>query len=122
LGGCLRTEIDWLARRADDVERLYAAIQKSPSPDKTGEIVLERIGDYDDDFFEALGIVIAHDKQCLRLSQARNFEALREYLRVVRRRARASKTAAMWRELAQGAAQEKILTMARADHSAGHET
>ena len=55
-------KINRLARRADDVERLYAAIQKSPSPEKTGEIVLEHIGDYDDDFFEALGMVIAHDK------------------------------------------------------------
>jgi hypothetical protein len=66
-------KINRLARRADDVERLYAAIQKSPSPEKTGEIVLEHIGDYDDDFFEALGMVIAHDKGCLRLGRACNF-------------------------------------------------
>jgi len=36
-------KIDRLARRADDVKRLYAAIQKSPSPEKTGEIVLKHI-------------------------------------------------------------------------------
>jgi hypothetical protein len=102
-------KINRLARRADDAERLYAAIQKSPSPEKTGEIVLEHIGDYDDDFFEALGIVIAHDKGWLCLGRARNFEALREYLRVVRRRARDGETAAMWRELAQGAARERDL-------------
>ena len=102
-------KINRLARRADDVEHLYAEIQKSPSPEKTGAIVLEHIGDYDDDFFEALGIVIAHDKGCLRLCRARNFEALREYLRVVRRRARDGEMAAMWRELAQGAAHERDL-------------
>jgi hypothetical protein len=102
-------KINRLARRADDAERLYAAIQKSPSPEKTGEIVLEHIGDYDDDFFEALGMVIAHEKGWLRLGRARDFEALREYLRVVRRRARDGETAAMWRELAQGAARERDL-------------
>jgi hypothetical protein len=102
-------KINRLARRADDVEHLYAAIKKSPSPEKTGAIVLKRIGDYDDDFFEALGIVIAHDKGCLRLGRARDFEALREYLRVVRRRANDGETAAMWRELAQGAARERDL-------------
>ena len=105
----LERKIHRLASRAEDVERLYAAIQKSPSPEKTGEIVLDHIGDYDDDFFEALGTVIAHDKGCLHLSRVRNFEALRAYLRVVRRRARDGETAAMWRELAQGAAQEKAL-------------
>ena len=97
-------KINRLARRADDVEQLYEAIQESPGPEKTGAIVLERIGDYDDDFFEALGMVIAHDKGCLRLSRARNFEALRQHLRMVRKRARDGETAAMWRELAQGAA------------------
>ena len=105
----LERKIHRLASRAEDVERLYAAIQKSPSPEKTGEIVLDHIGDYDDDFFEALGTVIAHEKGCLHLSRASNFEALRVYLRVVRRRARDGETAAMWRELAQGAAQEKAL-------------
>jgi hypothetical protein len=102
-------KINRLARRADDVEHLYQAIQESPGPEKTGAIVLERIGDYDDDFFEALGIVIAHDKGCLRLSRARKLEALRQYLRVVRSRSRDGETAAMWRELAQGAAQERGL-------------
>jgi hypothetical protein len=102
-------KISRLARRAADVEHLYAEIQKSPSPEKTGAIVLEHAGDYDDDFFEALATVIAHDKARLRLSRVRNFEALRAYLRLVRRRARAGETAAMWRELAQGAAQERDL-------------
>jgi len=105
----LERKIHRLASRAEDVERLYAAIQKSPSPEKTGEIVLDHIGDYDDDFFEALGTMITHEKGCLHLSRVRNFEALRAYLRVVRRRARNGETAAMWRELAQGAAQEKAL-------------
>jgi hypothetical protein len=100
-------KINRLAMRAEDVEHLYAAIQESPSTEKTGTIVLEHIGDYDDDFFEALAGVIARDKARLRLSQARNFEALREYLRVVRRCARDGQTADMWRELAQGAAQER---------------
>jgi len=102
-------KIDRLARRADEVKSLYAAIQKSPSPEKTGEIVLKHIGDYDDDFLEALGVMIAHDKGCLHLSRARNFEALRAYLRMVRRRARDGETGAMWGELARGAALEKDL-------------
>jgi hypothetical protein len=102
-------KISRVARRAADVEHLYAEIEKSPSPEKTGAIVLEHAGDYDDDFFEALATVIAHDKARLRLSRVRNFEALRAYLRLVRRRARAGETAAMWRELAQGAAQERDL-------------
>jgi len=99
-------KISRLSRRAADVEHLYAEIQGSPSPEKTGAIVLAHAGDYDDDFFEALATVIAHDKAHLRLSRVRNFEALRAYLRLVRRRARAGETAAMARELAQGAAQE----------------
>ena len=102
-------KISRLSRRAADVERLYGAIQESPSPEKTGAIVLEHAGDYDDDFFEALGTVIAHDKARLRLSRARNLEALRAYLRLVRRRARHGETAAMWRELARGAARENDL-------------
>jgi hypothetical protein len=102
-------KISRLSRRAADVEHLYAEIEKSPSPEKTGAIFLEHAGDYDDDFFEALATVIAHDKARLRLSRVRNFEALRAYLRLVRRRARAGETAAMWRELAQGAAQERDL-------------
>jgi hypothetical protein len=52
---------------------------------------------------------IAHDKARHRLRRVHNFEALRAYLRLVRRRARAGETAAMWRELAQGAAQETDL-------------
>jgi hypothetical protein len=102
-------KISRLSRRAADVEHLYAEIEKSPSPEKTGAIVLEHAGDYDDDFFEALATVISHDKARLRLRRVRNFQALRAYLRLVRRRARAGETAAMRRELAQGAAQERDL-------------
>jgi hypothetical protein len=98
-----------LSRRAADVEHLYAEIEKSPSPEKTGAIVLEHAGDYDDDFFEAFATVIAHDKARLRLGRVRNFETLRAYLHLVRRRARAGEMAAMWRELARGAAQERDL-------------
>jgi hypothetical protein len=98
-----------LSRRAADVEHLYAEIRRSPSPEKTGAIVLEHAGDYDDDFFEALATVISHDKARLRLSRVRNFEALRACLRTVGRRARAGETAAMRRELAQGAAQDRDL-------------
>ena len=102
-------KISRLSSRAADVEHLYAEIQKSPSPEKTGAIVLEHAGDYDDDFFEALATVIAHDKARLSLSRVRNFEALRSYLHLVRGRARAGETAAMRTELAQGAAQERDL-------------
>jgi hypothetical protein len=102
-------KISWLSKRAADVEHLYAQIEKSPSPEKTGAIVLEHAGDYDDHFFEALATVISHDKARLRLRRVRNFQALRAYLCLVRRRARAGETAAMWRELAQGAAQERDL-------------
>ena len=102
-------KISRLSRRAADVEHLYAAIEESPSPEKTGAIVLEHAGDYDDDFFEALATVIAHDKARLRLSRVRNLESLWAYLRLVRRRARDGGTAAMWRELAQGATRERDL-------------
>jgi hypothetical protein len=102
-------KISRLSRRAADVEHLYAEIEKSPSPEKTGTIVLEHAGDYDDDFFEALATVIAHDKTRLRLSRVRNLEALRAYLRLVCRRARAGEMAAMRRELARGAAQDRDL-------------
>ena len=99
-------KISRLSRRAADAEHLYAEIKKSPSPEKTGAIVLQHAGDHDDDFVEALAMVIAHDKARLRLSRVRNLEALRAYLGLVRRRARAGELAAMWSELAQGAAQE----------------
>lgn len=102
-------KISRLSRRAADVEHLYAEIEKSPSPEKTGAIVLGHAGDCDDDFFEALATVIAHDKARLRLSRVRNFQAPRAYLCRVRGRARAGETAAMRRELAQGAAQEREL-------------
>jgi hypothetical protein len=102
-------KINRLSKRVKDVEQLYAEIQRSPAPEKTGAIVLEHVSDYDDDFFEALASVIAHDKGRLDLSHARDFEALREYLRMVRRRARNGQAAAMWRELAHGAAQQRDL-------------
>jgi hypothetical protein len=47
-------------------------------------------------------VVIGHDKARLRLRRARNLEALQNYLRLVRSRARDGDTAAMWRELAEG--------------------
>jgi hypothetical protein len=84
-----------------DVEHLFAEIQKSPSAEKTGAMVLEHVGDYDDEFFEALAQVIVRDKASLHLDRVHKFEALRDYLRVVRRRAKAGETAEMWRELAQ---------------------
>jgi hypothetical protein len=102
-------KISRLSKRAADVEHLYAEIAKSPSPEKTGAIVLEHAGDYDDDFFEALATVIAHDKARLRLRRVCNFQALRAYLQLVRRRARAGEMAAMRTELAQGAAQDRDL-------------
>jgi hypothetical protein len=100
-------KVNRLYRRVRDVKQLYAEIQESPSPERTGAIVLEHVSDYDDDFFQALASLAVHDKAHLQLSRARNFEVLGEYLRTVRRRARHGETAAMWTELAQGAAQEK---------------
>jgi hypothetical protein len=105
----LERKINRLSRRAEDVKHLYAEIRRSPSPEKTGAIVLEHVDDYDDDFFEALGVMISCDKARLDLSRAGTFETLREYLRMVRRRARDGETAAMWSELAHGAAREKAL-------------
>jgi hypothetical protein len=105
----LERKTNQLSRRAEDVRHLYAEIQRSPSPEKTGAIVLEHVDDYDDDFFNALGMMISRDKARLHLSRASKFETLREYLRMVRRRASDGETAAMWSELAQGAAQEKAL-------------
>jgi hypothetical protein len=98
-----------LCARVEDVEQLYAQIQKSPSPEKTGAIVLEHAGDYDDEFFEALAQLIIRNKASLHLRRARNLEGLGEYLRTVRSRAKAGETADMRRELARGAAQERDL-------------
>jgi hypothetical protein len=99
--------------RAGDAERLFAEIQKSPSPEQTGAIVLTHVNDYDDGFFKGLAEVISRDKAHRRFRRARQFEALQEYLREVRRRARNGETAQMWRELARGAAQEKELAGSR---------
>ena len=103
-----------LSARAEDVEHLFAEIQKSPSPERTGEIVLDHLGGYDDAFFAALGEVIAHDMARGRSTRARKFEALDEYLREVRRRARKGETAQMRSELARGAAQEREMPKSQA--------
>lgn len=95
-----------VSERAEDVEQLFAEIQKSPSPEQTGAFVLTHVNDYDDEFFEALTEVITRDKAHRRFHRAHQFEALQEYLREVRRRARKGETDQMWRELACGAARE----------------
>ena len=102
-----------LSGRAEEVEHLVAEIQRSPSPEKTGMIVLDHVDDYDDDFFEALAALIAREEAHHRLHRVRMLEALREYLRYVRRRAREGQTADMWDELARGAAWEQILKEAK---------
>ena len=99
--------------RAEEVEHLVAEIQRSPSPEKTGMIVLDHVGDYDDEFFEALAKLIAREQAHRRLHRVRMLEALREYLRYVRRRAREGHIADMWEELARGAAREQILKGAK---------
>jgi hypothetical protein len=93
--------------RAEEIEHLVAQIQRSPSPEKTGVIVLEHIGDYDDEFFEALAMLIACEEAHRRLDRVRVLETLREYLLYVRRRVREGQTADMRDELARGAAREK---------------
>jgi hypothetical protein len=108
----LERKINQQCRRAEDVKHLYAEIQRSPSPEKTGAIVLEHAGDYDD-FLGALAGMIALDRAHLRLNRAHHLEALCKYLGIVRRRASDGETAVMWRELAQGAAQEKDLDSTR---------
>jgi hypothetical protein len=96
----LEQKVIRVCARVGDVERLFAEIQKSPSPEKTGAIVLEHAGDYDDEFFEALAQVIIREKASLHLSRAHKFAALQDYLRMVRRRTKAGETADMCRELA----------------------
>jgi hypothetical protein len=98
-----------LSERAEDVEHLFAQIQKSLSAEQTGAIVLTHVDDYDDEFFEALAEVIARDKAHRRFARAGKFEALLQYLREVRRRARKGETSQMWEELARGAARERDL-------------
>jgi len=109
----LEKKISRLCGRARDVEDLFAEIQRSPGPEETGAIVLGHVGDYDDEFFEALAQVIVHEQTELRLRRARRFEMLRDYLRTVRRRAANGETGEMWRELAQGAARERDLFSGR---------
>jgi uncharacterized damage-inducible protein DinB len=70
-------------------------------------VVLEHVNDYDDEFFEALAESIAREKAQLRPHRAHMLEALREYLRYVRRRVRQGQTAEMWDELARGATREE---------------
>jgi len=96
----LEQKVIRVCARVRDVECLFAEIQKSPCPERTGAIALEHAGDYDDEFFEALAQVITREKASLHLSQAHKFEALRDYLRMVRRRTKAGEAADMWRELA----------------------
>ena len=95
----LERKVIRVCARVADVERLFAEIQKSPSPEKTGAIALEHAGDYDDEFFEALAEVIIREKAGLRLNRAHKLEALRDYLRMVRRHVEAGESADMWREL-----------------------
>ena len=102
-----------LSGRAEDVERLVAEIQRSPSPEQTGAVVLEHVDDYDDEFFECLTELITRDEAQRRLDRVRMLEAIRDYLRYVRRRAMGGQTADMWGELALGAVQEQILERAR---------
>jgi hypothetical protein len=105
----LEKKISRLCGRTQEVKDLFAEIQKSPGPEETGAIVLGHVGDYDDEFFEALAQVIVHEQAELRLRRARSFEMLRDYLRMVRRRADNGETGEMWRELVQGAARERDL-------------
>ena len=105
----IENKISRLHRRAQDVEDLYAQLQGSPSPERTGAVVLSHAGDYDDEFFEALAQVIARDRANRNPGQARQLEVLRDYLHMVRQRARKGETGQMWQELAQGAARESKL-------------
>jgi len=108
-----------LSERAEDVEHLFAQIQKSLSAEQTGAIVLTHVDDYDDEFFEALAEVIARDKAHGHFDRVGKFEALQQYLREVRRRARKGETPQMWEELARGAAQERDLAARDQDLKAG---
>ena len=108
-----------LSERAEDVEHLFAEIQKSPCAEQTGVIVLKHVDDYDDEFFEALAEVIARDKAHGHFDRVGKFEALQQYLREVRRRARKGETPQMWEELARGAAQERDLAARDQDLNAG---
>jgi hypothetical protein len=102
-----------LSGRREDVEHLIAEIQQSPSPKRTGAVVLEHVDGYDDEFFECLAELITSEEARRRLDRVRTLEALRDYLRFVRRRAMEGQTADMWGELALGAVQEQILRRAR---------
>ena len=106
-------KISRLHRRAQDIEHLFAQIQGSPNPERTGAIVLEHARDYDDEFFEALDQVIARHRASRQPGQARHFEELRDYLRIVRQRASKGETDQMWRELAHGATRERKLASGR---------
>lgn len=102
-----------LSGRAKDVEHLIAEIQQSPSPEQTGAVVLEHVDDYDDEFFECLTELITREEVRRRLDRMRILEAIRDYLRYVRRRAMGGQTADMRGELTLGAVQEQILRRAR---------
>ena len=95
------------SRRADNVEHLVAEFLDSATPKKMGTLVLEHADDYDDDFFDVLAAQIARENSEHDFRRVRVLDALRQYLRYVRKRVRAGETADMWRELATGAAREE---------------
>jgi hypothetical protein len=95
------------SHRADNVEHLVAEFLDSSSPKKMGTLVLEHTDDYDDEFFEVLADQIARENAHRDFRRVRVLEALRQYLRYVRKRVHAGQTADMWRELAEGAAREE---------------
>jgi len=105
--------------RTADVERLLAEIQKSPSAENTGAIVLEHAADYDDGFFEALAELIARERAQLSLGRAGTLEALREYLGYVRRRVSEGQMDQMLEELARGAVQDKSDQQPRSNAESG---
>jgi hypothetical protein len=107
--------------RAEDVERLIAKIRRSPSPENTGAVVLEHVADYDDEFFEAPGELIAREEAHLRRHRVRTLEELRDYLRHVRRRVSEGQLDKMWDELARGAAQDETDPRASAKPSDSRE-
>lgn len=90
-----------LAARVADAEHLLAEIKRSPSPEQTGAVVLHHVDEYDEEFFEALAELIAQERAHHHLRRARKFEALRDYPRVVCRRASKGQVADMWKELGQ---------------------
>jgi hypothetical protein len=87
-----------------EVESLITELEQSPSVESTGAIVLSHVGDYDDEFFDALTELAASSKARGRTARVQTLEAIQDYLRYVCRRARAGQTGRMRAELAAGAA------------------